>query len=100
MLCQPLQAPQFFQDNLFSCLLLQALSLHAAAHLGSSLLSTSTAGGAGGDPLSLLQGRRPVTPAWAGSLTPAAEDDSIASYAEEQGYSKQVKGTFGYQPQA
>ncbi len=41
-----------------------------------------------------------MTPAWAGSLTPAAEDDSIASYAEEQGYSKQVKGTFGYQPQA
>ena len=71
---------------------MQALSLHAAAHLGSSLLLTSTEGGAASDPLSLLQGSGPVPPAWVGSWAPAVEDDGIASYAEEQGYSKQVRG--------
>ena len=86
--------------QLFPCLPLQALSLRAAPHLGSSLLLTSTEGSAGSDLLSLLQGSSLVPPAWAGSLTTAAQDDGIASYAEEQGYIKQVRGACWYQYQA
>ena len=95
VLCQHLQYIPGSMGQQCLCLPLQALSLNDAAHLVSSTLSISMSpeGGAASDLLSLLQGRGPLPPAWAGSWAPAAEDDSVASYADEQGYSKQVRDT-------